>query len=186
MDRTTYSSLALTDSAGVRAPACAGSAETFYEFVLCGDLLKPHETYTITASTALRDLSGNALDPPFTSHFTTGPLPDDGQAPHVVAVDPADMAEGVSTTVPRIRVSFSEPMRRSTLSGNIVLTNESGSRVGACAFSGLDFYELVLCGGILQPHTRYTVTVMPGASDALGNPMQAPFSSSFVTGQGPL
>jgi hypothetical protein len=184
MDRSTFRSenISVSDPAGNRVGGCAGISETVYEVVFCGRNLEPQTTYTVTVTTDVTDASDNPLGAPFASTFTTGLFPDDGMPPIVESVAPPDGAVAVPTTLLRVQIFFSEWMDRSTFrSENIFVTDPASNRIGGCAASSANLYEVVFCGNILEPETTYLVTVTTDVRDALGNPLEAPFTSSFTT-----
>lgn len=133
-------------------------------------------TYTARLSNAAQDVLGNALAAESTWTFTV-----DANAPGVVVATPADGAVDIGLGAPVI-IDFSEAPDPASVTESTVYLNDGASRVPA---------QLSLAGSrlTLTPTTAlrraalYTLNVA-GVTDAAGNAMAAPFSSSFRTTQG--
>lgn len=146
-------------------------------FIPAGDLAAS-SIYTATITTGAKDLAGNAV---LTNHvwsFTTGAAPDVIK-PTVTAVDPADLAAGV-TVNKAITATFSEAMNPLTIS-TATLTLQQG----ATAVSGTVIYSGVTAiftpASNLAANSVYTVKITTGASDLAGNLLANNHVSSFTT-----
>ena len=138
--------------------------------------------YTVTVTTGVRDVGGNALPANFTSNFTTV-LAADVIAPTVVSVVPSNGVSNVATNT-QVTVTFSEPMNPTTInSTNVQLTVTTG---GAVVFATVT-YNAATNAAVITPTsplangTAYTVRVTTGVRDVAGNPLAAQFTSTFTT-----
>jgi hypothetical protein len=107
-------------------------------------------------------------------------------APAVVDVDPVEGEAEVRLDT-RVRVSFSEPMDAGTvtLPGALTLAGPHGVPVAAEVAAGDAATEFVLTPAApLAPGARYTATVGPAASDAVGNTLGQAVSWSFTAAGG--
>lgn len=142
--------------------------------------------YTVTVSTAVKDVAGNALAAPFTSTFTTQPAPDN-TAPTIVSVSPAN-----GTTAPpntKVYVTFSEPMDPTTINNtttNITLkvTSSSAAVPGTVTYNAAQNMAIFSPTSTLTASTGYTLTVTTGVKDAAGNALAAQATSAFTTTAG--
>ncbi len=142
--------------------------------------LSPSTTYTVTISTAVKDVAGNALASTYVWSFTTA-APPDVTAPTIVSRTPSPEATQVALSV-KPSVTFSEPMRSATLStATITLTNAgTGTPVpGTISVSG-DTATFVPTAA-LEPTTQYTMRVLTGVQDLAGNALNAPATWAFRT-----
>lgn len=137
--------------------------------------------YTVTVSTAARDVSGNGLASQFISTFTT--VTPDTTRPTVTAIVPASGATGVPANT-NVQVTFSEPMDQATITAaTITLKNTLTSAVVAAAVS----YNTATNTATLDPTgslasgTNYTVTITTGVEDVAGNALAAAVTSTFTT-----
>ena len=142
--------------------------------------------YTVTVTTGVKDLAGNAMATQFTSTFTTAAAPDT-TPPTVVAVSPANGAASVAVTSP-VNITFSEAMDATTINGTTVSlkTTSSGTVVsGAVTYNAATKVATFTPSGALAFGTGYTVTVTTGVKDLAGNAMAAQFTSTFATAAAP-
>ena len=80
--------------------------------------------YTVTASTAITDPTGNPLQEVFTSHFTT-----DSTGPALAELIPEDGADGVAA-LPVIRARFNEALKRESVTPEAIsLVDASGEAI---------------------------------------------------------
>ena len=83
-------------------------------------------TYTVTVTSAIKDIAGNGLSPAFSSIFTTVPLPPppppppDNTPPRVVSLSPAIGSINNQNGVPVV-IRFSEAIDAATLSDNVLV-----------------------------------------------------------------
>ena len=137
--------------------------------------LQSSTNYTITITTAAKDLAGNAMLLPYTFSFKTanagGP-----NHPIIKRTSPADKSKNVSANV-MIIIYFSEVMNRSA-------TESAFSSVPfyACTFSwGLsDMFLYITPNSILQSNTLYTITISTNAKSLAGFNMEKAYSFSFT------
>lgn len=139
--------------------------------------------YTLTITTAVTDVSGNALAP-FISSFTTAPLPDN-TAPTIVSRTPLPNAINVATDT-TVTVTFSEPMNAATIAGTtnirLALTSAPGTPLPATVT-----YNAGTSTATLRPTTplannvNYTATVTTAVTDVAGNQLAAQSAWTFTT-----
>jgi hypothetical protein len=140
--------------------------------------------YTVTVSTAVKDVAGNALAAQFTSTFTTQPAPDN-TAPTIVSISPAN-----GTTAPpntKVYVTFSEPMDQTTINNtNVTLkvTSSSAAVPGTVTYNAAQNMAIFSPTSALTPSTGYTLTVTTGVKDVAGNALAAQATSTFTTTAG--
>jgi len=137
--------------------------------------------YTVTVSTGVRDVAGNALANQFTSNFTTQPAPDN-TAPTILSVSPASGTNAPPNT--KVYVTFNEPMDANTINGtNITLrvTSPSSAVAGTVTYNAAQNMAIFSPTSALTPGTGYTLTVTTGVNDAAGNALAATTASSFTT-----
>ncbi len=139
-------------------------------------------SYTVRVTTAATDLAGNGLAALSTSQFVTS-APVDESSPTVTAVTPANEAVSVPLAA-SVTVTFSEAMNASTITGTTVALARAP---GAVVVSAVVVYSAATNRATLTPSTpltlgaTYSVTVTTGVRDLSGNPLAAPFVSTFTT-----
>lgn len=137
-------------------------------------------TYTLSLSSAVKDVAGNPLAVK-TWTFTTGP------APVVTNRTPAVNATRVSRTA-NITATFSEAVTglpaTAAANGNFTIKRSSNGAVfpSVVSYSGTAKVATLNPSGTLLANTKYTVTLGSGIKDAAGNPL-APVTWSFTTGK---
>ena len=137
--------------------------------------------YTVTVTTGVKDVAGNALAAQATWTFTTII---DTTAPTVTATSPAN---GTTVAAPAtITVTFSEDMDPATLNGT--LTNFTvKTTAGSINVPGTVSYNTTTRVATFTPtvallaNTGYTVTVTTGAKDLAGNGLTGNFTFLFTT-----
>lgn len=141
--------------------------------------------YTVTVTTGVKDLAGNAMASQFTSTFTTVSAPDT-VAPTVVTTVPVDGATSVATST-TVTVTFSEAMNASTISAT---TFTLKTTIGGTPVAGVVSYSAGTNTATFTPtsplanNISYTATVTGGASgvkDVAGNPLVANKVFTFTT-----
>ena len=133
---------------------------------------------TVTVTTGVKDLAGNAMTAPFTAQWTTR----DEDGPTVISSTPANNAQGVATNA-TISVTFSEAVQAATINAtNIFLkVASSGANVpGTIAFNGTTIATFTPSAP-LASGTQYSFNVS-GVKDLAGNNMPAPFVITFTVG----
>ncbi len=132
------------------------------------------QTITVTVTTAVKDLAGNALAAPYTWTFQIVP---DTTPPTVTGSSPVSGARLVARTLPSITVSFDEPMDAATLDAT---TFTVSGLTGTVAMQGSQT-AVFTPSAPLAAATTYTVAVSTGAKDVAGNGLAAPYTFSFRT-----
>jgi len=146
--------------------------------------LAPNTAYTVTATTGVKDLSGNPMASNFVWSWTTGAAPDT-TAPSVVRTTNANGATLVPVNT-QVGATFSEGMDPLTITNLNVTLKEAVSGVpvaGTLSYSGVQALFVPL--NSLAYNTRYTATVKSGATgvkDLAGNPMASDYVWSWTTG----
>ncbi len=140
--------------------------------------------YTLTATTTVTDISGNALATAASARFTT--VPPDTTPPAVVTVQPADGAVGVLVTA-SVTVTFSEALDPATVvAGNMRLLDAAGNEAPATVALSTDGRTLTLTpAGSLAFNADYRLLIA-GLADSAGNVLAPPFASSFTTETGDI
>ena len=140
--------------------------------------------YTVTVTTGVRDVAGNALASNFSSTFRTvgAAPPPDIIPPTVVFTVPAHGSTGVAVSSPVV-VTFSEPMSPSSMSAStIFLSGPGGATVsGNVSYDNSSLSATFTPGAPLQNGATYTLVVTTGVRDAAGNGLTAPYSAAFTT-----
>jgi hypothetical protein len=133
-------------------------------------------TYTVTVTTAVRDLAGNPLGAGVAWSFTTRDL----TPPSVLSVSPADGARGQELLVV-VNVVFSEQIDPATVgAATFQLRDPGGAPLAGTIHLGGNAAGLVPSAP-LAPGTTYTVSLGGGIADLAGNPLPSPFTSTFTT-----
>ena len=138
--------------------------------------------YTVTVTTGVKDVAGNAMTTQFVSNFTTAPVPDT-TAPTIITRSPAGGAPGVATNAV-VTIQFSEPMDQTTINTtNIKLsvTSSSAAVTGTVTYNAGTNTATFTPSAALANNTGYTVTVTTGVKDLAGNPLAAQSVTTFTT-----
>jgi len=138
-------------------------------------------TYTMFATSGMRDASGNALNSYKAWNFSTI----ENVAPTVVSVSPASGAVSIVTNT-FITFTFSEPLDTTTLTtANIKLASGSTPVAGSVSFSGDGRIATFTPNTLLSFASIYSATVGIGVKDIAGNRLAATFSYTFSTATEP-
>jgi hypothetical protein len=171
LDAATVSaaSFTLRDAAGALVNAAvAYNATTRVATLTPAAALTAQMLHTASVSTAVRDLSGNALATAQSWSFTTAAsVVTDTTPPTVSAISPAASATGVATTA-NVTATFSEAMDAATLStGSFELRDASAALVGAAVSfdAATRVATLNPTGNLLLAGTPYTARVRGGTTD---------------------
>ncbi|MFW5862378.1 MAG: Ig-like domain-containing protein [Spirochaetota bacterium] len=143
-------------------------------------MLQNNTMYAVTASTGIRDLSGNHLANNYTWYFTTET---DTSPPEVTSTSPAGNATAVSTTS-NISVTFNENIDPTTVNSQTFIVDNGGSTVDgniACNGKTAQFDPI----DELQANSTYTVILSTDIRDTNGNRMNSTYSWSFTTDDAP-
>lgn len=139
-------------------------------------------SYTIRATTSITDLAGNALAQNFTSYFTSGSVAD-STAPTIVSFYPSDQSTNVNENI-RPQISFSEPMRPSTITNSSIhLEKKSDSTpISASVSLSADGLTATITPlSALQLSTTYLISVEYSCEDFAGNNLASPQTAEFTT-----
>jgi hypothetical protein len=173
------STFTVTQDGGTPVPVTAYTSNTTgtkWTLDPAGALLKD-TWYTVTLTSGIKDVAGNALSPaPVTWRFLTG------LAPKVTAMTPPNGATNVSPVTPGISATFSETVKNVTAS-TFTLTGPAGPVTATVKQSATSNKWLLTATGLL-PATTYTVTVVGGPSgvtDNAGNPLPSNVTWTFTT-----
>ncbi|MFA6508197.1 MAG: Ig-like domain-containing protein [Treponemataceae bacterium] len=131
--------------------------------------------HSVSITTAVKDVAGNALAADKAWVFTTGTAADT-TAPTVTSTSPVDTATGVAVGS-AISVTFSEAMNQATLS-NITV---SPAAAGVSSYDAFSHSAIITPASPLTASTTYTVTVATGVKDLAGNGLAAANVFSFTT-----
>jgi hypothetical protein len=135
-------------------------------------------TYTVTITTGVKDLSGNALAADQVWTFQTGAGPDTTR-PTVLVTNPDDLAVGVATGS-SVVASFSEAMDPLTITtATFTLKQGLVAVPGELTYLGLTATYKPLSN--LETGKTYTATVSVGAKDLQGNALAADKVWTFTT-----
>lgn len=135
--------------------------------------------YTVTVTSGVKDLAGNALAAPYELSWTTGEAPDT-TAPTVIMTQPVSGAVDVAVDTV-ITVVFSEMLDPLTVT-NVFLTLKKDTIPvsGTVTYSGVT--------AVFKPSARlsvgvvYTGTITTNVKDLAGNTLTSNYNISFTTG----
>jgi uncharacterized protein YjdB len=114
------------------------------------------------------------------SASTQALLVTDTVPPQIAAVSPSNLDTNV-TLQPNIQIKFNEGMDPSSLISSFSLLQGTTSIPVKVGYDPNQNLVTLTPEGLLTPGTQYTVAVGGTAQDLSGNPIAAPFSSSFTT-----
>jgi hypothetical protein len=150
--------------------------------------LATNTDFTLTVSTGVSDRSGNPLESTFRSTFRTASP--DTVGPRVISFSPANGASDVSVST-NITATFSEPIDPATISSSSFQTSASGSPLPG-KFDFLAGNTIVQFNpGVLPLKTLVSVQLSNSIKDVAGNPLvdssgnplTAPLTYTFTTGE---
>ena len=137
------------------------------------------KVYTVTVTSGVKDMAGNALAVNYTSSFTTLDAPD-RTFPLVISTDPLNNATGVAANKV-ISLTFSEAMTASTINATTFTLKQGTTPVtGTVVYSGMT--ARFTPSANLLANTAYTATITTGAKDLAGNALEANTVWTFTTG----
>lgn len=183
---TINTSTYLLTHGGVVVPGTVRYSGVSATFVPASNLA-PNTTYTVTITTGVKDVAGNALANDFVISWTTGAAPDT-TPPTVIGSIHANGATNVAVNT-KVGATFSEgmdPTSITTQSFSLRQTANGAAVTGVVSYSGVDAVFVPVSP--LNYSTNYTVTVKGGASgvkDLAGNPLVGDFVLSWSTGVAP-
>ena len=130
-------------------------------------------SYTVTISTAAKDLAGNNMEAEHSFSFTTEA---DTTPPTVSSTSPSNGAYDVPVTT-NIEITFSEDMDKTATEGAFLINPSVAGTKSWPADNILKFNPT----SDLAYSTSYAVTMGTAAKDLAGNNMEAEYSFSFTT-----
>jgi len=142
-------------------------------------VLASSTSYTVTVSTGVKDLAGNAMATAFQSTFTTA----DVTPPAVTSTVPANLATSVPVTTV-VSATFSKSMDASTINTTtftLKVTATSAAVAGTVSYDAATNTATFTPSSALASATTYTATITTGAHDTSGNPLPASFPWTFTT-----
>ncbi len=152
-------------------------------------VLLPNTSYSINLSNSVQDLAGNPLLNPgaLVGSFVTGTGAPDIVNPQVLLVSPAMGSTGVPLNG-NVLLQFSKPLAPTSVQRQTVAVSAGGVPVaGTLTLEQNDTVVRWRPAPLSQlaASTLYTVTVTTGVTDVVGNPLAAPFTSTFTSGTNP-
>ncbi|MDD3643229.1 MAG: Ig-like domain-containing protein, partial [Candidatus Krumholzibacteria bacterium] len=109
----------------------------------------------------------------------------DAVSPEIMAMTPGQSATGVLISA-ALKITFSEPIDYTTISGNFEVNDPSGGFVtGSVAVLNDDSILAFTPAGAYDFATDYTLTLSTGLKDRFGNGLSSPFVSTFTTQTAP-
>jgi len=134
--------------------------------------------YVLTIA-GVQDQRGNVMNQPYSSGFRTISNPSsDLTPPTIVAVNPADGADGIATST-TITLTFSEAIDVTTVTTTSIQLRQNGIPVtGSLFVTGST--QVTLTPAALAPATTCTLQVS-GVHDLAGNALSQPFTATFIT-----
>ena len=135
--------------------------------------------YTVTVTTGVKDMAGNAMAAPYTLSWTTGEA-SDTTAPTVNSTNPTNLATGVATNS-AITAVFSEMLDPLTIT-NVTFTLKQGTAPvsGTVSYAGVT--ATFTPSSSLATSTVYTAIITTVVRDLAGNTLASNFIWSFTTG----
>jgi hypothetical protein len=141
--------------------------------------LEPNTLYTVTITTGVKDLAGNALTNNYVWSYITGSAAV-VTPPTVSSTDPANNVTGVALNK-QIAATFSKTMDASTITtSTFTLMQGTTSVSGFVSYSGTT--AIFAPASNLAPNTPYTATITTGTKDLTGNALVNNYIWSFTTG----
>jgi len=147
-------------------------------------------TFTVTVTTGVTDLAGNALAAAYVFMFSTG-LEPDLTPPAVTGTTPDDGDEGLDLDTV-VSATFSEPVDPSTLTSDSIEVRLQGNNIMELFPDLIDEFDLDSTGTVLsfEPpdglarNAEYEVVLGTGITDTANNPLASEFSWAFSTRPG--
>ena len=138
--------------------------------------LATNTTYTGRVTTAVKDLTGNALQTDYVWTFSTGTT----LSPVVISTDPANNATGVPLNK-IVTATFNMPMDPLTINGTTFTLKQGATAIaGTVSYSGTT--ASFTPSGPLTLNTIYTATITTGAKNTAGTAVANNYVWTFTTG----
>jgi len=146
-------------------------------------------TLSVTVTTAVTDLAGNALVAAYVFAFSTGTGPD--TTPPAIEDTSGDEDEDLDPDTV-VSVAFSEPVDPATLTADNIEISIRGCNIMELIPGIMDGFKLDSSGTVLsfEPpdglarNAEYTVVLGTGITDTAGNPLASEFTWTFRTRAG--
>ena len=165
-----------TGGSGVAGSVSYSSATRIATFTPSAALASG-QSYTVTVTTGVRDVPGNALAANDVFSFTTV----DNVPPTIVSRSPSPSATNVPTST-TVQIGFSEPMDASTInSGTLTLSTGGIGVPGTVTYNPATRVATFTPASALASTATYTVLVTTGVRDAGGNALASSDSYTFTT-----
>ncbi|MBW2107666.1 MAG: PQQ-binding-like beta-propeller repeat protein [Deltaproteobacteria bacterium] len=154
--------------------ACDGATATFVPTVP----LDYNTAYTVSITTGVQDLAGNALEADYSWSFSTEQAPDI-TPPAVESTSPAHSAADVGIAA-AMAVTFSEDMNPSSIDGTTFFVDGGAGHI-AGTVSANGRIAVFTPAAVLDYATLYTATVTTGVTDTAGNALEGAYIWTFTT-----
>lgn len=130
--------------------------------------------YTVTITTAAKNLAGNSIANNHVWTFTTSTIP------RVISTDPLNLATGVALNKV-VSATFSEAMTATSITTGSTFTLRQGTTIipGTVAYGG--FVATFTPTSNLLPGTTYTATITTAAKNLAGNSIANDYVWTFTT-----
>jgi len=175
----------LWDGSGYVAGSVSYNSSTREAEFIPGTSLVYSNTYTVTVTTGVQDLSGNNLQSNYSWTFTTVAEGVDVTPPGVTGVTPPDGTTGVST-YNSVEAVFSEDMDADTITGAAFYLKQGANTIAAdVSYDSASKTAVLVPDSNLSYNTVYTATVTTGVKDLAGNAMSSNYNWSFTTATAP-
>lgn len=136
--------------------------------------------YSVSVTTGVTDLAGNALPNNKDWNFTTAGNPAT-TPPVVISTVPVNLATNVDASAP-ISATFSKAIDAATIT--TASFSLSGGVPGSISYA--DSTAVFTPADTLEFNTQYTATLDTTVADTFGNKLAAPYVFSFTTGDDPM
>lgn len=136
-------------------------------------------SYTVTVTTGVQDLAGNALASTYQFSFATGSNPDT-TAPTVISTIPTDAAVGIVVSSV-ISANFSEAMNPATINAATFTLEDSGTNEVSGTVGYASGTATFTPDTALNYNETYTAIITTGAEDLAGNSLASDYIWTFST-----
>ena len=141
--------------------------------------LEWNRAYIATLTTAITDLSGNAMSEDYSWTFQTGV--GDTEPPVVVSTSPLDGATDISPDK-TVSAVFSEPMLAASITSDTFQLLDAGNNRVNGSVSLSDETATFTPSVTLDENSQYAAMITTDVMDLMGNALESEYSWSFSTG----